>query len=178
MSHKNKIKDNDPCFEVDPITRAIRNVSTSKTTLMQYDHNSERFSFTLPRFIEGHDMMESTKAEVHYLNVDAPGLYDIDDLAIDEADENKVKCTWLISRNATLKAGALHFMLRFSCVAADGTVEYAWNTGIHQGITITKGMNNAEAIVEQSADVLEQMKGELKESVKGYVDEAILGGAW
>lgn len=178
MPHKNKIIDKDPCFEVEPITRAIRNVSSTKTTLMQFDHNSERFSFTLPRFIEGHDMMESTKAEVHYLNVDTPGLYDITDLSIDEADENKLKCTWLISQNATLKSGSLHFSLRFSCVAEDGSVEYAWNTGIHQGITITKGMNNTEVIIEQNADVLEQIKAELKESINDYVDEAILGGAW
>lgn len=161
MSHNNKIIDKDPCFEVDAITRAIRNVSTTKTTLMQFDHNSERFSFTLPRFIEGHDMMECTKAEVHYLNVDAPGLYEIDDLAIDETDENKLKCTWLISQNATLKSGSLTFKLRFACVAEDGSIEYEWNTGIHQGITITKGMNNAEVIVEQSVDVLEKWKSSL-----------------
>lgn len=168
MSHNNKIIDKDPCFEVDAITRVIRNVSNTKTTVMQFDHNSERFSFTLPRFVEGHDLMESTKAEVHYNNVDTPGVYTIEDLTLLE-DEGKVKCSWLISSNATFKVGALDFLLRFSCLAEDGSVVYVWNTGIYKGITVSKGMCNTEIILEQNPDALEQMK----ETIKNYVDEKI-----
>lgn len=161
MSHNNKIIDKDPCFEVDAITRAIRNVSSTKTTLMQYDHNSERFSFTLPRYIEGHDMLECNRAEVHYINAGTPGLYEIKDLAADEADESKVNCSWLISQNATRKNGALQFLLRFACILEDGTVEYVWNSGIHNGIIVSAGMNNTEAIIELYADILEQLKTEM-----------------
>ena len=170
MAHVNTILDKDPCFEVDTITRRIKNVSSTKTTVMQYDHNSERFSFTLPRFIEGHDMLECTKAEVHYINVDTPGVYEIEDLATDPTDENKITCSWLISQNATLKVGILNFLLRFSCIAEDGTIEYAWHTGIHQGIAVSTGMWNAEAIVEQNADVLEQWKAEIKKDVFPIID--------
>lgn len=166
MSHTGKIKDADALFVVDPITRQIKNASSTKTTLMQYDHNSERFGFTLPRYIEGHDMMESTKAEVHYINVDAPDVYEMTDLAIDEADENKVTCSWLISQNATSKVGALDFLLRFSCVAEDGAIEYAWSTGIHKGITVSKGIYNTDVIVEQNADALEQMEAEIKDHIE------------
>lgn len=164
MLHNNKIVDKDPCFEVDAITRAIKNVSSTKTTLMQFDHKSERFSFTLPRFIEGHDMMESTKVEVHFFNVDTPGLYTIEDLAIDDKDETKVKCTWLIAQDATLKVGALEFLLRFSCVAEDGSIEYAWSTGIHKGIAVSKGMFNTNVIVEPYADLLEQWRRQFIEA--------------
>jgi hypothetical protein len=170
MSHTDKIKDADALFLVDPITRQIKNVSSTKTTLMQYDHNSERFSFTIPRYIEGHDMMESTKAEVHYINVDTADVYEMTDLAIDETDDDKVTCSWLISQNATSKVGALDFLLRFSCVAEDGTIEYAWHTGIHKGITVSKGIYNTNIIVEQNADALEQIEAEIKSEVKGYVD--------
>lgn len=178
MSHINKIQDKDACFEVDPITRAIKNVSSTKTTLMQFDHNSERFTFTLPRYVEGHDMAEVTKAEVHYINVDTPGVYELTDIAVDEADESKVKCTWLISQNATMKVGALDFLLRFSCIAADGSIEYAWNTAIHKGISVAKGMYNTDIIVTQNADVFEQMKSKTKDEAKEFVNIAILGGAW
>lgn len=162
MSHIDKINDKDPCFEVDPITRAIKNVSSTKTTLMQFDHNSERFTFTLPRYIEGHDMSEATKAEVHYLNVDVAGVYPMNDIAVDEENESKIKCTWLISRNATMKPGALHFLLRFVCLSSGNTVEYAWHTEIHKGILVSAGMNNLADVTEDGEnDILAQWKAEL-----------------
>lgn len=180
MSHTDKIKDADALFLVDPITRQIKNVSSTKTTLMQYDHNSERFGFSLPRFIEGHDMMESTRAEVIYLNVDTPGVYIMTDLAIDEEDENTVTCSWLISQNATLKAGALQFLLRFSCIAEDdsGAIEYAWHTGIFKGINVSAGMDGAATMIEIFPDALEQIKTEIKSGVDAYIEEVILGGVW
>ena len=162
MSHINKIADKDPCFSVDPITRAIRNVSSTKTTLMQFDHNSERFTFTLPRFIEGHDMAEVSKAEVHYLNVDTAGVYPMNDIAVDEAHEDKITCSWLISQNATMKPGSLTFLLRFVCVSADGSIEYAWHTGTFNGISVAAGMNNlADVIEDVENDITAQWKAEL-----------------
>ena len=162
MAHKNKITDKDPCFEVDSITRAIRNVSSTKTTLMQFDHNSERFSFTLPRYIEGHDMAEVTKAEVHYLNVDTPGVYPMNDIAVDESHPDKITCSWLISQNATMKPGSLTFLLRFVCLTADGSIEYAWHTGTFNGISVSAGMNNIADVVEEvEKDFLAQWKAEL-----------------
>lgn len=162
MSHKELIKDMDSCFEIDPITRQIRNTSPSKVSVVQYDHNSERFKFSLARFIEGHDMATSNRVEVHYITKGGTaGVYEITDLEISEDDENKVVCSWLLSQNATKDTGALAFLLRFSCVASDGTIEYVWNSGIYSGITVADGMYNAAAIVEQYADVLEQWKQEL-----------------
>lgn len=159
MSHINKVIDADPHFVIDINTRNIKNVSQTKTSLVQYDHNSERFSFTLPRFIEGHDMMECNSVQVHYFssaNPDTKGVYAVTDLAICEEDTENVCCTWLISQNVTQTAGALKFMLRFACVAEDGTTEYAWHTNPFTGISISAGMNNAEAVVAQYADILEQ----------------------
>lgn len=167
MAHTDIIKDSDKCFEIDPITRVIRNASPTKTTIIQFDHNSERFTFTLPRFIEGHDMMECTKAEVHYLNIassggeQSAGIYAMTDMAISAEDDSMVTCSWLISQNATKHVGSLNFLIRLSCVAEDGTIEYVWNTEIFKGIMVSTGMYNSEAIVEQYADVLEQWKQEL-----------------
>lgn len=173
MSHINKVIDADPHFVIDINTRNIKNVSQTKTSLVQYDHNSERFSFTLPRFIEGHDMMECNSVQVHYFstaNPDTKGVYAVTDLAICEEDTENVCCTWLISQNVTQASGALQFMLRFACVAADGTVDYAWHTNTFTGISITAGMNNADAVVEQYADILEQWKVELEGVGRSYYD--------
>ena len=173
MPHRKLIKDKDPCFVIDPITRAIKNTSATKTTIMQYDHNSERFTFTLPKTIEGHDMMECNKVEIHYINIESStkeqndGIYTVTDLQPDTEDATKLKCSWLISQNATKLSGSLNFLLRFSCVAEDGTIEYAWNSGIFAGISVTSGLYNSEVIVEQYADVLEQWKKELENSGGG-----------
>ena len=135
MDHRTIVSDSDKFFEIDPITRSIKPLH-QKTTIIQFDHNSERFTFSIPRIIEGHDMSTCTKVEVHYVNVDAdtkeeiPGLYTVDDLGINPKDDTNVTCTWLISQNATQKVGLLKFLVRFVCVNSDNVIEYAWNTGI------------------------------------------------
>lgn len=167
MLHINKIKDTDPYFIIEPITRAIRNVSTSKTTVIQHDHNSERFTFELPRYIEGHDMMECNLIEVHYENGSEKGIYIVDDLAIIEGEESKLKCTWLLSRNATLNVGALKFLLRFSCIQEDGTVDYAWNTAPYAGITVSTGLYNTEHIEKTYPDAIAELIARIEGIVVG-----------
>ena len=44
MAHKHSVYDTDTHFSINQITQAIKNESSSKTTLIQYDHNSERFT--------------------------------------------------------------------------------------------------------------------------------------
>lgn len=165
MPHRNKIIDSDAHFVVNSITRQIENKTPSKITLMQNDHNSERFTFTLPRYIEGHDMLEVSKAEVHYLNGETAGIYEMKDVAIDAKDESKVTCSWLLSSNATQNAGSLQFQLKFTCLAEDGiTVDYAWHSAIFNGISISKGINNTEIVAENNVDILEQWK-------KGFIQK-------
>ena len=163
MSHTTKIVDMDPLFRIDPITRAITKESASdKTTVVQYDHNSEKFTFSLPRYVEGHDMAECNRVEVHYLTTSGNiGIYEVKDFGVYSEDESLVICTWLLSQNATADTGELSFLVRFACVTEDGTVEYAWNTGIYAGISVQRGLYNAEAIEERNADIIAQWKAEL-----------------
>lgn len=173
MAHINNIRDADVHFTIDPITRAIKNAASTKTSVIQYDHNSERFTFMLPRYIEGHDMMECNQVEVHYINASSAatsGVYIVDDMRTDETEEN-VLCSWLLSQNVTQEAGLLHFLLRFACVADDGSVEYAWNTGIYKGMSVASGMYNSGEIIEQYADVLAHWERELFKSVKEVKDD-------
>lgn len=168
MGHKHGVYDSDAYFSIDPFTRVIKNESANKTTVIQYDHNSERFTFELPRKIEGHDMAACDRVEVHYINVDssakleAHDIYEIDDLQVNPEDNEKVICSWLLSQNVTQYAGSLNFLLRFVCLDAEGKVSYAWHTAIHTSVSVTAGiMNNAEEIIQPYVDILAQWKADL-----------------
>ena len=90
MSHYHPIYDSDKHFLIDTITRDIINES-SKITIMQYDHNSERFTFEIPRLVEGHDMSLCNSVRIHFINIGSAkadsnyGIYEVDDL---EAQQN------------------------------------------------------------------------------------------
>lgn len=176
MEHKHSVHDSDTHFSINAITRQIRNDSSRKTVLIQGDHNSERFTFELPRYIEGHDMSQCNKVEIHYLNVSTDkkqqvsGLYTVEDLNIG-TDENTVTCSWLVSQNATQLIGALTFLLRFSCVEGDD-ITYAWHTAIHDSIRISDGINADGAFETEYVDVIEQWKASV---IRQITDDVNVG---
>lgn len=167
MSHIHNVTDSDNKFIVDGISRTIKNASTSKTTVMQFDHNSEVFTFELPRYIEGHDMMLCNRVEVHYLNIDSitrrenEGIYLVDDLTVSTDDENKLTCSWTISQSATQLVGSLNFLLRFICLT-DDVIDYVWNTAIHSGIYVSKGIYNSDIVAEQYVDTIKAWENRLE----------------
>lgn len=156
MSHAHSIIDSDIHFIIDPLTREIKNDS-EKIRLIQHDHNSERFTFEIARFIEGHDMSLCNRVEVHYINVGNgetySGLYKVDDLMVNPEDDEIVEFSWLISSNATQCVGALNFAIRFICANQDA-IDYAWNTAPYSKITIANGIYVSDAVEEQYADVM------------------------
>lgn len=185
MAHKHPIYDTDPHFKIDGDTRVIINASDVKVALMQGDHNSERFTFEIPRYVDGHDMSLCNICQIHYLNVASStratnaGIYEVEDLQFDPNDEqNRVVLSWLISSNVTMYVGSLSFVIRFGC-STDGVVDYIWNTAVHSGITISSSICNSETVVQDYADILEQWRDKLEDSVTalkedlGYVDSSL-----
>ena len=165
--HSKNVRDTDKHFIIDGNTRTVTNASETTNLLIQHDHNSERFTFELPRYIDGHDMSSCNVVQVHYINIDSVtqqryyGVYEIDDMQIDPQNNDVVTCSWLISANATRYVGNLSFVLRFACVADDGMIEYAWNTAKHTNVNVTEGIYNGVAVASEYADILEQWKQEL-----------------
>ena len=161
MAHAHIVSDSDNHFIIDPISRQISN-NSKKTILIKTDHNSEQFTFELPRYVEGHDMSLSNKVEVHFLNINSktrqtnPGIYNVVDFGVDAEDNTKVLGTWLVSREATKYPGSLNFVIRFSCLADDNVEYYSWNTAIYTGITIADTIENTETIVEDYVDIFRQ----------------------
>lgn len=172
MAHTHPVIDGDNHFIIDPITRAVTNAESKKTILMQNDHNSERFTFEIDKTVEGHDMTKCNKVEVHYTNEDSnkknknAGVYEVTDMQVSADNGDKLIFSWLVSENATLYAGSLRFLIVFSCVEK-GEVTYRWNTNVNTSISISKGMNNGEAIEEAYPDILTQWKAELFAAIYG-----------
>lgn len=152
------ITDDDEYFIIDTTTRKIINKS-NKSYLIQYDHHSERLTFKLPRYIEGHDMMNCNKITVNYLAGDNIGLYEVDDLGVESPTE--LKCSWLISSNVTQDVAKLFFALTFECVQTDGEITYKWNTDINEDLSIKKTIANDSTVVYENVDILEQWKQQL-----------------
>lgn len=167
MALKHSVYDTDTHFFINPTTRALINESSSKNTMIQYDHNSERITFEIPRYIEGHDMSLCDLIQVHYNNINSTtkeqncGVYKVDDMQISPEDENIVILSWLISGNATKYVGSLNFLIRFACAADDGTLYYVWNTAIYSGISVSSGIYNGDVVAEEYTDILAQWEKEL-----------------
>lgn len=167
MAHTHSVVDDDLYFVIDPSTREIDSGS-KKIKLIQYDHNSEIFTFELPRFVEGHDMSLCNSIRVNYININkstreqTPGTYEVNDMQV---DSNKITFTWLISRNATQYVGPLNFLIKFMCIDEDGIVTYEWHTDIFKYVSVSAGMNNEESIEEDYPDILDQWKNEILASI-------------
>lgn len=150
--HTHDVIDSDLNYTVNASTRTITGGTPNKK-LIQHDHNSERITFEIPRYVDEHDMSLCNKVEIHFVNIgddgeESKGVYLIDDLRVSNTDNSIVTCSWLISAEATKHAGVLSFLIRLACKEGEAIV-YAWNTDTYKGITVTKGMNNGEPTVDE-----------------------------
>ena len=134
---------------------------------MQNDHNSERFTFEIPRYVDGHDMNLCNVVEVHYLNVDSvdksqqnADVYPVVDLQLSPDSEEVVIGSWLVSQNATMYAGTLNCICRFACVDKETTeITYQWFSDVYKDIKISKGIYNTDVItLEDDSDILAAWK--------------------
>ena len=171
MGHLHVVTDRDNYFVIDPVTRQLSN-NSNKITLMKTDHNSERFTFELPLFIEDHDMSKCNKVEVHYINIDSQtrkqsaGVYMVEDFKVNPDNSETVIGSWLISRNVTMYAGTLSFVLRLACVTGE-VVDYSWSSAIYNGITVSDGICNTEVVVAEYSDILNQWLSKLEQAASG-----------
>ncbi len=177
MEHLHSVLDKDTIFKIDPVTRAITHENAGSLFLPQYSHNSERYTFSLPRFIEGHDMAECNSVQIHYINTDgdkikpkiSTDMYEAEDLHI---DGNNVVFSWLISVSATLHAGktAIHIWL---CCKDGETITYNWPTAFFDGITIGKGINAGTGFAETYKDIIAQWQNSLMAVLRAENDANI-----
>lgn len=170
MAHEHAVRDNDPFFSINDNNRSITYESKDKLVLVQGDHKSEVFTFSIPRHVDGHDMLECDLVQIHFINIASNGgtrfssLYRVTDLhVLDEDSDETLLFTWLIHGDATQHAGTLTFVVRFACTK-DGVIEYAWNTDIYSSVSILSSINNEEVFIENNNDILEAWRKELIDS--------------
>lgn len=181
MNHnlEHKVIDSDVLFNVDPFTRKITSEDSQKNIIMQGDHRCERFTFQIPRFIEGHDMFECNVVQVCYINSEnkkkdnkhITGVYLVDDVELDEENEC-LTCSWLISSNATKYAGTLSFMIRLSCLTGTD-VDYRWNSDSYNDIYIAESLNSDLSFEIEHIDVIEQWKESVMMELNAYADSVL-----
>lgn len=159
--HTHPVTDPDSYFVIDPDTRRMENASRSENVVMQFDHDSEIYTFQLPRYVEGHDMMLCNRVRVHFNNIDGQtgeevaDVAEMTDLQINPENSETVISTWSIKRQATQKVGILSFLVQYECIE-NGESVYEWHTDIYDGVQVKKGRNNSEAAVIEYSNILEQ----------------------
>lgn len=183
MSHEHIVNDSDKHFSIDPATREIVNES-GKIVLVHGDHKSEQFTFTIPRYVDGHDMSQCNMVQVHYTNTEAgtgavnEDVYETVDLGVSKESEDAVTFSWLITRNATQYVGSLSFSISYNCVADNGDIEYSWNTVDYTEISIKTRRNNSESVVTTYPDVLAKWRADTFQMVQDQIDEVVDGTAY
>lgn len=162
QTHEHPVMDTDIHLVIDPDDRTITNPTRERITIMQYDHNSERLTFELPRYIEEHDMTLCNRVRIHFDNIDGQtgaenaDVAEVYDLQVDADNEDIVTCSWVIPRQATQLAGELSFLIQYMCVSDDGVVTYEWHTDIFEGVDVKTGRNNGDPVVIEYSNILEQ----------------------
>lgn len=180
MAHIHTVIDDDPHFKIDVLTREISCTVEEKTVLIQGDHNSERFTFDIPKEIDGHDLTQCNLIRIHFINVSAddknttsPGIYEVTDLEESTDDPNTLVFSWLIEKEATTYVGTLNFIVEFIC-KTDNIIDYAWHTAIcSDAAIIATGLDNSEIIIGEYYDTLDTWIARIEASGTAVVNAAI-----
>lgn len=173
MAHDHPIIDVDKHFTIDPTTRKVLPDKPDKANLVQFDHNSERLTFELPRYIDGHDMLTCNEVWVHFNNIEVStkltnsGVYQVTDLQVSEEHEDTLVCSWLVSQEATQLVGLLSFVVSFVCAAQDGYVGYRWNSAPYTGISVLNGIFNSDIVLAEYADILVEWEERIRALEEG-----------
>jgi hypothetical protein len=167
MAHLHEVRDMDTHYAIDPITMAITNANEVKNKLMLGDHDSEIYTFEIPRVIEGHDMSLCNLVEVHFINIatdkanKSVGVYTVKDLAQAEDAEDTLVFTWKVSGESTMYAGSLNYRIKFACLDGNGKYTYKKWTDVYKGITISDGFDNGAAVAKEYSDILSDWEARL-----------------
>lgn len=170
MEHKHNVTDQDLHFLIDPKNDMAITCEGKVKALKRGDHNSEVYSFSMPRIIEGHDMSLCNKVEIHYNNIhkDTSTRETTENRSFAEAEgfgpardgADTVTWTWKPTGDATQLEGKLAFCVRFACMEGE-IITYQKFSGIFEAIPVGDTIHNTEAVAREYADVLEAWRQEI-----------------
>lgn len=131
-----------------------------KRLAVQYDHDIETVTFDCPRYWDEHDMSKMG-VYINYLCADqTPGIYQADNVRVDETDSTVMHFDWTISRNVSLVAGQIAFLVCVRNADTEGFEKNHWNSEICTSCYISKGLEYDGEIIDNimSPDLIEQWR--------------------
>lgn len=140
--------------------RVINVPDELKRLAVQYDHDIETVTFDCPRYWDDHDMSKMG-VYINYLCADqTPGIYQADNVRVDETDSTVMHFDWTISRNVSFVAGQIAFLVCVRNADAEGFEKNHWNSEICTSCYISKGLEYDGEIVDNimSPDLIEQWR--------------------
>lgn len=165
MIHLHEVRDQDTHYRINPVTMEIEDNGSGKNELNLGDHNSEIYTFELPRVIEGHDMTLCNLVQVHFINIGttdkSKDVYTIIDMEPAADDADTLVFSWPVSGSATMYSGNLNYRIKFACLDESGNYTYRKWTDIYKGITVGDGFDNGEGLEYTYSDILAQWEARL-----------------
>lgn len=134
--------------------RVIKVPDSLKKIAVQFDNNVRTVTFDCPRYSDGRDLSTMVICINYLLPNGDPGMYVVDAVEVDENDNTLMHFDWIIEEYVTKVNGTLSFLVCAKKTKSDGTNENHWNTELNQEMTISKGLNCGEQIVNQNPDVI------------------------
>ena len=189
----NSLSENDISTKTEPhivvgSNRVITVPSELKRIAVQYDHNIETVTFDCPRYWDDHDM-STMNVYINYTRADnEPGCYIADDVAVDETDTSIMHFSWTISRHVTEAVGPLTILICIKMVDKDGNEVNHWNSERNSEMTVSKGMECGDIIVDKYPDVITYLLADMgnladlttedKSSLVAAINEAAAQPDW
>lgn len=120
-----------------------------KRLAVQYDHNIETVTFDCPRYWDEHDM-STMSVYINYLCADQEsGMYQADNVRVDESDASTMHFEWTITKNVTAAAGSIVFLICIKKADENGNEQNHWNSELCNDCYISKGMEYDEGVIQE-----------------------------
>lgn len=118
-----------------------------KSIAAQFDHNIETVVFDCPRFWDGNDFKDMSVYIIYMRGDDEPGMYECNDVTVDETDDKIMHFSWLISGDVTAVAGKISFLVSIKQTDEAGLLLKRWNSFRCNECTIRKGINVSDDLL-------------------------------
>lgn len=133
---------------------------------VESDDDVNKIPFKMPKEYCGFDLSQF-EARINYMNAKGDGdIYIVSDLAVDGEDPTMMTFTWVVGRNACKYKGKTRFIVCLKKFAPDdtGDVIQEFNTTVYT-LPVLEGLETVEAVVQQNADIIEEIMRKLDPSV-------------
>lgn len=111
------------------------------------DHNSNPVRLRCDRYVDGGDLTSCNRFYVAWQNPSAEtsGRTEIDTIAVDPDNTNKIVGIWLIDHLTCKDAGSLEITFQAVKEDTDGNILYEWQTQLDKSMRVLEGIDGSYA---------------------------------